>query len=143
MNLNLHYDALRKWYLFANTPLYLYKHFREEQSVQVLASTYSSSQLIKSFSGVAAQGLNNIDDLIRLYAIIFALTFKDYSDVRSFFENLAEYPLKWSSEIRNIYLNSFRPVNMFAIDKKNKVSVVDKILSSNPSTNISFKIKHK
>src|ERR1700760_2584573 len=79
---------------YANTPAYLYKHYRQDQTVYDLSKSYSIEDLVNYLK----DNLNNvksIEDLVVVYATIISLTFKDEKDVKDIFIALKGSPLRW------------------------------------------------
>ena len=100
-------DTLKGKIILANVPSYLYRHFRADASVQFLAESPTES-LIKFFNSLVKKKDKSFDTIAVCYAIIVALTFKEYSQVRYFFDKLETYDLEWLPEIKAIYLSSVR-----------------------------------
>ena len=74
---SLNENQLGRIYIVANTPSYLFRHFRAEQSVQRLAKQNTAQDLIEFARGVAVANKRTLKQVIEAYAAIVALTFKD------------------------------------------------------------------
>lgn len=99
-------DVLKEKLIFSNTPLYLYKHFRRNESIQELSKRYDSKTLIRIFGNIMMSQNDDLISLVSVYSIIIALTFKEYSEVRQFFLTLDSYNnLKWSRELKEIFFS--------------------------------------
>ena len=130
----LDYEGLAKWYIFANTPTYLYKHYRNDEGILAFSKAYSSSQLKKFFDDMISTKLENIDDFVTVYALIFALSFKEYSEVRDFFNSVDQYPLRWAKQIKQTYFAYHKPGEHKEIEGRKHYDTIDsssKMVSDN------------
>lgn len=99
-------ETLKEIFIVSNTPLYLYKNFRKNGTVQGLSNRYSTYTLIKFFETAINNQNDNLDRLVSIYSIIIALTFKDYSEIHHFFNKLDSYEIEWSKELKAIFMSS-------------------------------------
>lgn len=114
------FEKIKQHYYFANTPNYLFKKLREEQTVEEFAKNNNVENLVKIFNDYLKENRLEVDDLIFMYVIIVALTFKSKQDVTKFFEKLDDYQIEWFKEFKNIYLNSFIPTEYLSFDMNEK-----------------------
>ncbi|PWK77910.1 hypothetical protein LX99_02795 [Mucilaginibacter oryzae] len=106
MNTNkeqLDLSTLMKYLSFANTPSYLYKHYKENDSIATLSSSYSTDAIVSDFMAIVNTERRTIEDLTLLYSFIIALTFKPTEQVNFFFKQLKDAPLRWAEKIASIY----------------------------------------
>ncbi|MCI0488619.1 MAG: hypothetical protein L0229_18685 [Blastocatellia bacterium] len=139
-------ETLKSHYIVSNTPAYLYKYFRRDNSVQKLAEAASYSELEKIFNSKLKKKEKDLDDLVIIYALVVALSYHDYSKVRSFFEKLSDVDIEWLSNIKEIYLSSaevtqYRSHNILykpSQKKKLDAEVSNKVLNTSvePTTSI-------
>jgi len=102
----LDFISLKETYLFANTPRYLYKNFRNNQSILILSEKFVSSELKKLFYKLIKQP-RNIDVRICLYSLVIALSFKQDYNTRLFIKNLNKFKVEWFKELSEIIISSF------------------------------------
>lgn len=107
--MKLNYKRLLEIYLFANTCNYLFKHFRNEDSVRQFADNRNTKDLKMLFND-KIRDIKNIYTLLDIYTIIIAFTYKDYNDdAKEFFEHLDTYNIEWFKDLKSIYLSFARP----------------------------------
>jgi hypothetical protein len=90
---------------FANTPAYLYKHFKQDTSIYDLSKLYSTTELM-SFLKDSFNSSNSLENLTVLYAIIIALTYKQEEEVKPIFEALKSSSIRWADKISDIYFSN-------------------------------------
>ncbi|MBL7068804.1 MAG: hypothetical protein ISS34_02995 [Candidatus Omnitrophica bacterium] len=105
--------ALREILIFANTPMYLYRHFKQNISVRDLSKRHSSTDLIKYFEHIVKQLPRDLNTLIYVYASIIALTFKESPEAMKFFIKLDEYKFKWTRELKYIYISTHKSTHSY------------------------------
>lgn len=99
---NLDIKQLTKYYIYANTPPYLYKHFRENQSVKDLSDACTTDELSKSLEELARSKQNNLEDFVAIYAIILALSYKPYSEIKAVLGRIENYEIDWKEDLLRI-----------------------------------------
>lgn len=114
-------SSLEETFISANTPLYIYKNFRKNNSIQNLAEMFDSDYLIKLFNTLVREKRKDLETLIFIYSVIIALTFKDYFKVKRFFSKLDAYRLEWSKELKEIVLTNSKITQMAQVNKNYKI----------------------
>lgn len=109
-------DSLMEIYMLANTPFYLYKHFKRNPSIIDVSREFTSEELISTFYNIVDNGISDIKALIFIYGLVIASTNKPYAEVHHFFKELKRFNLKLFDEISDIYLSTAN--NTQFIDKK-------------------------
>lgn len=104
-------ERLSNLYIICNTPLFLYKRFREDSFVKHLADSNSTNQLIEYFLEIGKKGIFTLPELATAYAIYISLTFKDYESVARFYENEGNINFEWFGDIKQIYISSYTHTN--------------------------------
>ncbi len=104
----LNMDSLKTIYIVSNTPMYLYKNFRKDASVQELSNRYSADELIDLFYQIMGDMGKEIEQLTTLYAIMMSLTYKECQQAKVFFETQELYDIEWFEEFRDIYFSTSR-----------------------------------
>ncbi len=101
-NLNiLNVDALANIYMVANTPSYLFRHYRNNSSVQDFADAHSIEELAAEIQRVSSIALDQrtVDDIAVAYAAVVGLTFKDAAQVDAVIANLDFSKILWAQRI--------------------------------------------
>jgi hypothetical protein len=85
----------------SNTPAYLYKHYRADKSVYELSKN-NTPELIDALRKIF-KDVESTEHLAKIYAIVIALTFKPYNEVKDFFEAFKDSGLMWAGKIAEIF----------------------------------------
>ena len=144
---SLNLEPLLEAYCFANTPYYLYKHFRRDESVQQLTKRYAAEHLIDEYhlrtkrlmkpgtsTGFFIKLINfvnpflgrtsrqaepgKLEDLLVAYAIAVAATFLTRNDAAEFLRRLDLSRLEWGEAIQYIFLSSVMPEGILRANPK-------------------------
>ena len=99
-------DNLINYIGFANTPTYLYKHFKLDDSIANLSKEYSVQELKDTFMSYIDKDGKNLTDVAILYSCIFALILKPVDDVYDIMKAMQFAPLRWADKISSLYLSS-------------------------------------
>jgi len=118
-------DNLKEVVVFANTPSYLYKNFRRNPAVIGLAEKYRTEELIEFFERLVQSEKLNMETLTKTYALLFAISLKDYAESRRFLNGVDRYKnLEWIKEIQEIIIDNARATTIKHIDLNHKTSAV-------------------
>lgn len=111
---DLDFDNLISFFLYANTPHYIYKHFRRNQSIQSLKRKYSIETLINEF----LENLNNLDlkSIVTRFSILVALSFYDFKDIRTFLSEVDLEKDYFGKKIAQMILNDYVPIETCEFD---------------------------
>ncbi len=90
-------------YLFANTPMYLFRHFRENASLRELTQQTSVEALTAEYIDRTRKEWKSIEDIVVAYATLIAITFLEYGQALTVFESLDLSHLDWGEEIKDIF----------------------------------------
>ena len=132
-------------YGISNTPSFLFDKFRNSNSVKHIAFFNSEKQLIKMINNLMDKDELNHENIIKLYALLIALTLKNTYSVYNYFSNLSENKNDWINFIKDFYLVNYQESNSYSIDlkfttkplintKSNQI-LTDKIVISKPKEN--------
>lgn len=113
--------SLKEIYLLANTPLYLYKHFKRNPSIQILSKKYDLNEIKKIFCWLVKQP-RSIDRLACIYSLIIALSFKLDHNTRLFIMNLSKFKVEWLKELSENIIASFIVTQDERIDMQFKIN---------------------
>ena len=105
----LNIDQLAQTYLVANTPSYLYRHYRSDQSVQDFARHNNTEDLVSIAEQISRFKNRTLEDLILAYAAIVALTFKDFREVKDALGRASFTGLDWATDIIKLWDNTRIP----------------------------------
>jgi hypothetical protein len=101
-------EALKREYLFANTAAQLYRHFRENISLQNLAKTERPEILVEEYKKRTEKDERSIEDVVEAYAILMAVTFYDYKVAMKTFKKFDLSKLEWGEELADMYRREAR-----------------------------------
>ena len=116
-------------YIVANDAYFLYSKFRAEPYIEEIARQYSAKEIQDVFLKLGKEGISNFDELANAYALYISLTFKPIEEVEPFFNGEGNVNFEWFSDIKDIYLSNYVPLNNFSID----------LTACAPKPNITFK----
>ncbi|MHB0914214.1 MAG: hypothetical protein ACYC5A_02140 [Thermoleophilia bacterium] len=110
-------ETLSERYMFANTPTYLYTHFRNDSAVRHLSKAYSASELIDEIRQIDSTEERNLEDVVTAYALAVALTLIKPGIALDEIKALRVMNLNWVDDILKLWndiripesVNSFRP----------------------------------
>lgn len=104
MNLSLlNNKAWASIYYVSNTPSFFFNRMRENSLVHEI-SDLPSKQLIDFFWSMAAKPISKENELISIYGVCIALTFKTGNEVVTFFKNVSEkIKFEWFPDICRFY----------------------------------------
>lgn len=130
----LDYEGLSRAFMVANTPLFLYKRLRENESVRLISASYDTKTLINIFNKiVASSNLSKLENIILVYAVLSALSYKTIKEVGVFFKSLPKYRLKWFAEFSDIYIGTTRITDLHTIDNNFKIMGATSVHSGSSS----------
>lgn len=101
----LNVEALANVYWVSNTPAYLFRHYRNNPTVQEFAEIHSVEQLVSFIAQVANTELakRKIEDIVLAYASIVGLTFKNPSIVKKKTRKLSFERIYWGDAILRLW----------------------------------------
>ncbi|MBU6482977.1 MAG: hypothetical protein KGS09_20855 [Nitrospirae bacterium] len=98
-------------YLVANTPAFLYKHLRHNNSVQWMAAKFSIDELCRIYQELRTPSGRNNFPVSLSYAVITALSLKEYSVVSEVLRGLPVEGLDWGRIFLDIVLSQSIPTS--------------------------------
>lgn len=111
---------LKEIFLVANTPSYLYKNFRQNNSINRLSQKYKTQELITYFESTAKSEKIVFDDVITIYALVVALSFKNYDEIKEFLIEMGKYRLEWLDEFKKNIISKVTITNTLTVDLQYK-----------------------
>lgn len=105
-------SILKKIYVVANTPSYLYKHFKREAGVERLSNVYEVLELFEHIVQIDRKKERTLADVASAYAACVALTFHDIKSVLASIKKLELRNLEWVDAIINIWESSYIPTQV-------------------------------
>ena len=112
-NFKIDKENLKEVYLISNTPLYLFKNFVRDESIQELKLNHTTEELVQEFDEISNQEIEEIDSLVYAYAIYISILLKNDSLTDSFIENEGNINFEWFTDLRNIYEEKITPTQSF------------------------------
>ncbi len=104
-------DDLKSKYLYANTPRYLFKHFRSSIPLQLLAIQNQPESLAREYNKIISPDIKSLENIVLAYAILVAFSFLEYSKVRDIYSSLDVTKLKWGEDIKSISMTTVKNWN--------------------------------
>ena len=122
-------------YVYANTPMYLYRHLRSIEPLRELATESSINSLVEEYNERTTKEKRTEADVAIAYAMLIAVTFLEYSEALAAFDRFDLCRLDWGRDVRDIFIRTSPISNFISISQKPKISRVEQALSDS-STNI-------
>jgi len=118
MDLNLDYEQLFMWELWASVPSFLYRKFKEEQCVIELSKNFTSNELIEEYNHLLSleylideneDGEILIKHRLDLYTLLITLTLKNENEndkeSKNFLLNVKNNNhIRWVEDIRDLWI---------------------------------------
>lgn len=95
----LNLESLTRITAVANTPMYLYRHFRNESSVEEFSKSATTVELFSYVQELARKRSRTFEDTVLGYAALIAITFKPSSEIRKLIDEHGIPRLPWSYEL--------------------------------------------
>lgn len=134
-------ESLRQIKILSNTPAYLYKHFKNNNSVQRLASSSSVDDLKSILEYLKNRKRKSNDYEVKVYAVAVALGFKEYGEVRNLLVMLDSFNIKWMRELKRMLSTSFRPTTTHMLELSFRVTNPVHFESDSSNTIVSKRIE--
>lgn len=115
--------VLKQIYIVANTPCYLYKHFKREMVVEMLARIYSAEKLVEHIVEIDNKKRRTLADVTSAYAACVALTFHEVRLVSALMNEMNLRTLEWVDAIVKIWEKSYVPKQVVDIHYTHKPDV--------------------
>ena len=127
-------------YLFANTPMYLYRHFRRNISLKELAENNPTKRLVAEYKRRTAKKKRAVEDITIAYSILVAITFLEYQQALAAFDTINLSKLDWGNEIKDIYTSKTKITNIVRLSVEPQISHVKKTKSDSSTNTLSLNI---
>lgn len=95
--------SLRDAFIFANTPAYLFKRFRGDASVQEIGMECTEDEIDSMLKRLRPSANADVYEVIRFYAALIALTFRDSDKADALLEAWADSGIHWVPELVGYY----------------------------------------
>src|SRR5215469_15030995 len=106
----------------SNTPLFLLRRLRADLSVQGIATTFSSDDILRELKRLLSKKPASLSDAARPYAYLVALSFLNSA---SFLQQAAQLKAKyhgWFPYLAQVLIETFTPTSVQPIQIKPKVT---------------------
>jgi len=127
-------ENLVQTYMVANTPGYLYKHYRRMEALQELRKRYSPEELATFVEEVDTSPEASLEDVVKAYAATVALTLGDNSSAVAVVEGLRVERLAWVKRIVETWRSTFTITSKFVYRSEPKIGVKQNIRESKMTT---------
>jgi hypothetical protein len=105
-------ESLAQILAVANTPQYLYKHFRSDPSIEALSRTTTIEDLFLFVRQQATKRERTFEDSVLAYAALVAITYKPSNDIRAILDREGIPRFKWAHDIIEGYLLAAPPTQL-------------------------------
>jgi hypothetical protein len=95
----LNQSQLAQIYLVANTPSYLFRHYRADSSIWEVARRYSVAELVLSVAEIAHLDERTLNQVVLAYAALVALSFKNPKEVHAATAHVSFAGLNWAEHL--------------------------------------------
>ena len=89
-------------FVAANTPAYLFKHFRRDEGVRLMGHELTTREIVEALSDAASRPMLTIEDHTRCCALLVALSFKDTRELETHWQTLQRLPFRWAQELTGL-----------------------------------------
>lgn len=103
-------------FVVANTPTYLFKHFRSIQNIQTLAAKISTKAVVKRCRKLASLKKPTMDDEVNFYVHLVALCFAPKSEYRDALVDLAKSPFRWAKTLVSLVDAHAKATDVLVLD---------------------------
>lgn len=104
-------EPLRELYIVANTPMFIYRRFRRLPILQQLAERHSAADLVAAYNEHGGAPNRSVDDIVRAYAALVALSYAEYRSAREAAKDLRPGLLTWTDHILDAVFALNRPLS--------------------------------
>jgi len=125
--------------MFADVPIYMYKHFRNNDSIINLSKSFSEKEIITEFNIYINKVSMEVKDTIVAYGILVGVTYLPYDDAIRIFNVLDLNKLEWGEFVRDYYINSYKPLTSVNIEAQ----IYNSLISHTTSSKTDIKPKPK
>ena len=117
----LNWRELERVYAVANTPGYIVRHYRADETVQRLARSHSATELLEIADRTLSRSKSGrkVRDVTTAYAALVALTFKN-PDLKVA-TAAASLPLQWASSIVGSWIRDAVPTETITLKVPQKI----------------------
>jgi len=121
-------------YLFANTPMYLYKRLRSNASIEELAKNTTLEVLLEEYDKRTSMEKRTAEEVAVAYALLVAVTFLGRSQPSVAFRNFDLSRLDWGNDIRDIFISETPPETEITVTADSTITEMKKQTSSGSTT---------
>lgn len=112
-----------EWFLCANTPVYLYTNLKKLQEVENLSNGLSAKNLYELCRQFLEKDENIYESELAYYICLIALSFKNFSEIRSYLESLRTDKYKWANSIIMLIIGKYNSITEYKVTVKNEPKV--------------------
>lgn len=127
-------------YLFANTPMYLYRHFRRNTSLKELAENNPTQRLVDEYNRRTDKKTKSTKDIAIAYSILIAITFLEYKQALAAFDTINLSRLDWGNDIKDIYNSKIKITNIIRLCVEPRISHVEQTQSDSSTSTLLLNI---
>lgn len=116
-------DCIR-WFIWANTPVYLFKKLSRVQELEALSNRLSATELF-SFGQQIEKEESSPENELTFYICIIALSFKTYSEISEHLNRLRTVKYKWANTLIQLVVAESRIIIMDSISVSSRPIIVE------------------
>jgi hypothetical protein len=130
-------DTLKREYMFASNPEYIYDTYRVNNTIITLTKNMDAKDIIKEYESIIQKEKKSIDDVVMAYSMLIAITFLDFPDAKKYMDSIDLSKLEWGEKIKEIYMRNAKSTSFKIINGKGIILVPHKM---EPATSNNTKI---
>lgn len=89
-------------YLYANTPMSLFRSLKDSAALYDVTSEFSADELIEQYNEVASKPKKTGEEVVRAYALLVSLSYRDYNEISNLLDKIDTNGLDWAAHIIEI-----------------------------------------
>ncbi|MGA2322821.1 MAG: hypothetical protein ABSG22_03135 [Sedimentisphaerales bacterium] len=113
-----------KWFLCANTPVYLYTNLKKLSEIEGLSNILSVKDIYEKCKHILEKSERNQVSELMFYIFLMALSFKEYSEAHTFLGSLRNDKYKWANSIISLIIGKYNPITEYKTTVKYEPKVI-------------------
>ena len=89
-------------YLYANTPMYLFRRLKDSSALYDATSEFSPEELIEQYNQIASKQTKTGEEVVAAYALLVSLSYRDYNEISNLLDKANTNGLDWAAHIIQI-----------------------------------------
>ena len=89
-------------YLYANTPMYLFRRLKDSAALYDATSEFSAEELIEQYNEIASKPEKTGQEVVAAYALLVSLSYRNYNEISNLLDKANTNGLDWAAHIVQI-----------------------------------------